>query len=250
MMMTKFLLRISLAAAALASVSAAAIAADMLPPPPPPPEMRPATYDWSGPYVGGFVSIVSEEGHYDIFPDCPVVPPPGGCPPRDPEMSGSGFAGGVLAGWNYDMDGFVMGIEGDWGWGGKIAQNREPAELTTLDLDNIATIRARAGVAFDDTLIYITGGAAFAELTFGGEVGPAGGSVHDEDSDWVSGWTIGGGIEHAFTDSLHGRLEYLFVDLDDSNFRLQDPAGFGGSLTQHVDEIHMVRAAVTWNFSI
>jgi outer membrane immunogenic protein len=245
--MKRLLLRVSLAAAALTSVSAAAIAADIVPPPPPP-EMRPATFDWSGPYIGGFVSVVSEEGHYNKVPDCAVGAPP--CPPTDPEMSGSGFAGGVLAGWNYDMDGFVMGIEGDWGWGDRIAQNREPAELTTLNLDSIATIRARLGIAFDDTLVYVTGGGAFAELTFGGEVGPAGATVHDEESKWASGWTVGGGIEHAFTDSLHGRLEYLFVKLDDTNFRLQDPNGFGGSITQHADEIHMIRAALTWNFTL
>lgn len=246
--MSKLLLRVSIAAAALASVSSAAFSADIdvMPPPPPVEELRPATYDWTGPYVGVWGGGVFTEGHYDKTPDCAPGNP--ACGPVDPEMSGTGFAGGVLAGWNYDMDGFVIGVEGDYGWGGQVAQNRDPAEMTEMSYDAIATARVRAGFAFDDTLIYATGGAAFVNANFSGEVGPIGNSINDSDDKWLTGWTVGGGIEHAFTDSLHARLEYLFIDLPDADFRLEDPNGFGGSITQHTDNVHMVRAAVTYNF--
>jgi len=241
--MIKSLLRLSLAAAALASVSTVAMSAD-LEAPPPPEELRPATYDWTGPYIGGFVSITSLEGHYDKTPDC------GGCTPVDPEMSGTGFGGGVLAGWNYDFGGMVLGIEGDWAWDGKIADNDEPAERTEVAFDDVATIRARAGIPFDNTLIYATGGVAFANVEFSGEVGPVGNSVHDSDSDWVTGWTIGGGIEHAFSAGLHARLEYLYMDFPDTDFRLEDPNGFGGDVEEHFNGIHTIRAALTYNFSL
>lgn len=242
--MTKFFLRVSIAAAALASVSSVALSADIdvMPPPPPVEELRPATYDWTGPYVGAFAAGVFTEGHYDKTPDC--VPGNPACGPVDPEMSGTGFAGGVLAGWNYDMDGFVIGVEGDYAWGGQVAQNRDPAELTEVSYDAIATARVRAGIAFDDTLIYATGGAAFVNMSFAGDVG----GFAAEDSAWITGWTVGGGIEHAFTDNIHARLEYLYVDLGDEDFRLEDPNAFGGDVTQHTDNVHMVRAAVTYNF--
>jgi outer membrane immunogenic protein len=241
------ILRISLATAALALTAPAVLAADLPPPPPPMEELRPATYDWTGPYIGGFISAVGTEGHYDKVPDCVPGAPP--CPPIDPEMSGTGFLGGVLAGWNYDMDGFVIGLEGDYGWGGQQAQNRDPAEDTSLRYKDMATIRARAGMAFDDTLIYATGGGAFVNAEFAGDVGPAGAAFHDKDSAWVSGWAVGGGIEHAFTDNFHGRLEYLYVMLDDQDYRLEDPNGFGGDVDMQWDNIHMVRAALTYNFS-
>lgn len=229
----------------------AVLAADMDVPPPPPPvdDLRPASYDWSGPYLGAYGSVVSLDGHYDKVPDCGPGSPPG-CGPVDPEMSGTGFAGGLIVGWNYDFGGMIAGIEADWGWGGEIADNKEPAELTGVSFDNIITLRARAGRAFDNTLVYLTGGAAFVDVNFAGEVGPVGASFHDEDSDWVTGWTIGGGIEHAYTENLHGRLEYLFVGLPDTDFRLEDPNGFGGDITQHFDGIHMIRAALTYNFSM
>ena len=245
--MTRYFLRVALASAALASVSSTVLAADIDPPPPPIQDLRPANYDWTGPYIGVFIAGIGSEGHYDKVPDCvPGVP---GCGPIDPEMSGTGMAGGVLAGWNYDMDGFVVGVEGDYGWGGQVAQNRDPAEGTSVKYDNIATARARAGFAFDDTLVYATGGAGFVNMTFEGDVGPAGNAFHDKDSAWVTGWAIGGGIEHAFTDNFHGRLEYIYLNLPDQDFRLEDPNGFGGDINLHTDNVQMVRAALTYNFS-
>jgi outer membrane immunogenic protein len=232
----------------LASVSATALAADYDPPPPPVEDLRPASYDWSGPYVGAYAAAVSLDGHYDKIPDCGPGSPPG-CGPVDPEMSGTGPAGGIMAGWNYDLGGAVVGIEADWGWGGMIAQNREPAELTRTDFDDIITLRARGGWAFDRTLVYVTGGAAWVNVNFRGDVGPVGAAFADQDNDWVSGFAVGGGIEHAFIDNLHGRLEYLFLGMSDADIRLEDPNGFGGDVDLHLDGIHMVRAALTYNFS-
>jgi outer membrane immunogenic protein len=243
MHMTRLFLRLSLAAAALISVSSAAMSADLLPPPPPPEELRPATYDWSGAYVGAYAAVVSNEGHYRNIPDCPAP-----CAPTDPEMSGTGYAGGVLAGYNMDFGGWVLGIEGDWGWGGEVAQNRDPRELTDLSFDNIATVRARAGAAFDDTLVYVTGGAAFVNAEVGTDE-ISGVAYRAEDDAWLTGWVVGGGIEHAFTDWFHGRLEYLYMDLPSKEFRLEDPNGFGGFVDMDFDGIHMVRAALTYNFS-
>ena len=72
-------------------------------------------------------------------------------------------------------------------------------------------MRARAGVAFDRALIYATGGFAFA--------------------DNASGWTVGGGLEYAFTNNLSAKIEGLYVNLDqDDNFPgldLDNDAEFG-----------------------
>lgn len=241
--MKTFLLRLTLSAAALAAVATSAYAADYAPPPPE--ELRPS--DWTGPYVGGFISGVFVEGRYDATPLCPGGP----CPPNDPDMSGAGFAGGVVGGFNFDLGGFVLGVEGDWGWGGKVADNDDPAEATDLRFDDIATIRARAGFLMDSTLIYATGGAAFVDAEFSGEVGnPAGERIHESDSKWVTGWVVGGGMEHAFTPGFHGRIEYLYASLPDEDFDLSTgvPANPGGSVEMNFEGVHMVRAGLTYNF--
>ncbi|CAN5366163.1 N/A [soil metagenome] len=241
--MKKFLLSVSLSAAAMVAVATTAIAADYSPPPPPE-ELRPS--DWTGPYVGGFVSGVFVEGRYDATPICPAA-----CTPNDPDISGAGFAGGVVGGFNYDLGGFLLGVEGDWAWGDSVADNDDPAEDTELKFDNIATIRARAGFLMDNTLVYATGGVAFVDANFGGEVGdPAGIRIHADDSQWVTGWVVGGGMEHAFTEGLHGRIEYLYASLPDQDFDLStgNANNPGGSVDVDFEGVHMVRAGLTYNF--
>ena len=92
--------------------------------------------------------------------------------------------------------------------------------------DWFGTLRARVGVAFDRTLVYATGGFAFASggdsnnngLGFGlGCAGFAFGCGFNNDDDWRSGWTIGGGVEYAFTNNLTAKIEGLWVSLDGGN---------------------------------
>jgi len=241
--MTRFLLRLSLCTAALAAVTTTvAHAADFEPPPP---EMRGS---WTGPYVGAFLLGLGVESHYDANPICEDVV----CSGLDPEMSGFTWGGGVLAGFNYEVgDGFVLGVEGDWAWAGKV-DNDDPVEATELKINDVATLRARAGIVFnDDTLFYATGGAAFVHTTFGGEVGdPCCDRPFIDDSQWTTGWTVGGGIEHAFNENLHARLEYLYIDLPDETYDLSTGIALnpGGSVDVNFEGIHMVRAGLSYSF--
>lgn len=230
--MTKFLLRLSLCAAALAAVTTVAQAADYEPPPPP--------ASWTGPYIGAFAMAVAVESSYDSECDNPAD-----CA-FDPEMSGITYGGGLLAGFNFDVgDGFLLGVEGDWGWAGKI-DNDDPIEATEMKIEDIATLRARAGYIFDEvTLFYVTGGAAWVKTTFGGDVGDPNDPNRPfiDDTQWTTGWTIGGGIEHAFTENFHGRLEYLYLALPDEEYDLDV-----GTVDLDFEDMHVVRAALTFNF--
>ena len=121
--MNKFLLRLAFAVAVLLPMPSA-LAADL---DVPPPDLRPASFDWSGPYVGVFGAAVAVDGTFD-----------GVCTGSlrsttytDMEHSGIGYAGGILGGWNYQMDSFVLGVEGDWAFGGTVATNDEPPSTPT-----------------------------------------------------------------------------------------------------------------------
>jgi outer membrane immunogenic protein len=235
--MNQFLFRLVIAAAALAPASSV-LAAD-LDIPPPVEQLRPATFDWSGPYAGAFVGGVAQTGTYDTF--CLL------CGTGTREMNGVGWNAGVLAGWNYQVDSLVMGVEGDWAFGGKVATNDDPNELTSFEFNNIATLRARLGMAFDDTLVYATGGVAFADSTFATTDYPTGSGFATSDSKWVTGWLIGAGMEHAFSDRLSGRIEYTYMSLPDTVYTLVNGASTV-DVTQAFDGIHTVRAALTYNF--
>jgi outer membrane immunogenic protein len=230
--MNKFFLRLAFAVAVLLPMPSA-LAAD-LDVPPPMDDLRPANFDWSGPYIGVFGAAVAVDGTYDGVCSCLATY-------DDMEHSGIGYAGGALVGWNYQIDSFVLGIEGDWAFGGTVATNDEFQVDTDLSFNNIATLRARAGFALDNSLLFFTAGLAAVDMEFGAVI-----SGNASDSEWVYGWTAGGGLEHAFSDNLSGRIEYLYVGLDDADFSLT--AGNTLDATQTFDDIHMVRVGLTYNF--
>ncbi|MDE2447227.1 MAG: outer membrane beta-barrel protein, partial [Alphaproteobacteria bacterium] len=149
--MKKFLLLSSLALSAIIP-TAAAIAADLdLPPPPPPVEqLRPATYDWTGFYAGGWVGTACIDGTLTDVTNAKTY-----------LNAGCGYKGGIMAGYNHQIDNIVFGVEGDWGMSNDIVHNIDPTADFRFKLDSIATIRGRLGYAMDDTLFYITAGGAY-----------------------------------------------------------------------------------------
>jgi outer membrane immunogenic protein len=221
----------ALALAAFISLPSPGRAADYTPPPAP--ELRPS--DWSGPFIGGLAAVSCMETHY--------IPSQG----PDPDLNGCGWLGGVIAGWNYQVGNWVLGLEGDASWGGLHGENS--LDAVEYDVDLFATARARVGwLASEETLIYITGGVAWLDGTMDALVGPD--SVPQSDSQTHFGWTVGGGMEHAFTDSFHGRLEYLFASFNDKDYDLSVPGQCAVPCIADLkfDEFHAVRVALTWNF--
>ena len=234
--MNKFILRLAFLVAAL--LPASSVFASDLDVPPPVDGLRQATYDWSGPYVGAFIAGITQTGTYD------ATCLPAACAAGLREMNGFDWNTGLYAGWNYQLDGFVMGVEGDWAFGGTVAENHEPTEMTDLDFDNIGTLRARMGWAMDNTLIYATGGVALVDSTFSTTVLVAGSA---EDSSWLTGWIVGGGMEHAFPDRISGRFEYTYMDLPDADYQFVNGAN-SAAITQAFDGIHTIRAGLSYNF--
>lgn len=120
--------------------------------------------------------------------------------------------GAVLSGgfgYNFQAGSLVYGIEGDAGPSWMRDTNAAVAPCASCEVRNhyLATARARVGYAFDRWLPYVTGGAAFGDITI---KTPAGGS---QQSNQV-GWTAGGGVEYAFAGTNWStKLEYLYVDL-------------------------------------
>jgi outer membrane immunogenic protein len=224
--MNAFCLRLALAATILVPLHTAMAADVELPP------LRSSIVSIG--VVGGLNAL---DGDYDFG--------------EDPEMSGTNWGLGARAGWDYYGEGgWAVGIVGDWVWGiGEIADNVDPVESTYLDMNYLATLRARAGWGPDNTLLYVTGGLAAAEMEFGGLVGSP--SVNDSDKQWTYGWTIGGGIEYAVTDSFSVGLEYLFIKLDETDHTLYNPnTGQGGDLEMTYNDLHTVRLALSYRFGL
>jgi outer membrane immunogenic protein len=212
--MHNLFLRLALITAAFVP-AATTLAADLDVPPPPPPieELRTATYDWTGAYVGAWAGATCIDG---FLHDNAAQPAPPALPEnRDWEMDGCGGKGGVMAGYLHQFDNFVIGAEMDWGMTGQIARNDTSKADFAFKMNHLVTGRARAGYAFDDTLLYATGGVAWAQ---GDLYGVNGAIAPDHIKKGHLGWVIGGGMEHALTDAFRVRLEYTYTKFKGGNY--------------------------------
>lgn len=125
--------------------------------------------------------------------------------------------GGLAAltlGYNYQLPGgLVLGAEADLGFMDVSADDKEVYDghiYKTSFGPWWGTVRGRAGLALGPTLIYATGGLAFMgvdEVSIGNTPGETA-----YNKDWRSGWVVGGGIEHAFTNTISAKVEYLHMD--------------------------------------
>lgn len=158
-------------------------------------------FDWTGIYLGGYVG-------YTNF-DTEIL---------GVDNSFDGITGGGILGVNYQIDRVVLGVEGDVGFTGADGNFNLPI-VHSQDVDMTYAIRGRAGYAMDNTLLFLQGGVAFA--SFNADAGGA--NILDDN---VTGWQIGAGVEHAFTENLTVRLDGLYTDYGKTKDITVAPANF------------------------
>jgi outer membrane immunogenic protein len=94
-------------------------------------------------------------------------------------------------------------------------------------------------------LLYVTGGFAYARA----DITVTGPGVSASESKTRTGWTVGAGWEHKFTQKLSGKIEYLYVDLGNTAYFDPPPSALfadragGVRLTDHI-----VRVGLNWQF--
>jgi outer membrane immunogenic protein len=211
------------AAMALASASASAADLPVRAAPPAPIVAAAPIFTWTGFYAG-----VNAGYGWNTNDDDVVI---GGVTfEADDE---GGFVGGGQVGYNYQIGTFVIGAEADIQYADIGGDNDFGGILDDDDSDSwFGTVRARAGWAFDRALIYATGGLAYGEINNG-----------FSSSDDVSvGWTIGGGVEYAFTNNLTAKVEGLYVNLEQDD---DVPVVVG----QEETEFGLIRAGLNYKFT-
>jgi outer membrane immunogenic protein len=88
----------------------------------------------------------------------------------------------------------------------------------SFDADWVATLRARLGTTFHDSLVYVTGGVAFADVSIAASddasvIGP--GIMSISGNDTKTGWVLGGGVEWQFAPNMTLGVEYLHIGFGD-----------------------------------
>jgi outer membrane immunogenic protein len=147
-------------------------------------------FSWVGPYAGATLGY--EWGSIDNTPTHP-----------------NGVAGGIETGFNWQHANFVYGGEAD------INFSAADDTFAPWQFSNpwFGTVRGRAGIAFNDVLLFGTAGLAYGELTgtiFGNR----------SESHTSLGWTAGLGAELGFAQHWSAKAEWLYLDLSDRRFSI------------------------------
>ena len=223
-----------------------AVAADL---PVKAPVVPAAIFSWTGFYVGGNVGYSWGRASTDlteITTTSATITTLAGTPIASASVTtntvGSdrarldGALGGVQAGYNKQINKWVLGVEGDIQWTGQrgglticpVVPGTAPvacpgATGTQFGTANyrlpwFGTFRGRAGVTFDRILLYATGGLAVGEVKadyvdgFLNSTAPPFATAAGSASTTRAGWVVGAGAEAAIGGNWSIKAEYLHMD--------------------------------------
>jgi outer membrane immunogenic protein len=154
----------------------------------------------------------------------------------------SGFMGGGQVGCNYQIGALVIGVEGDVS-GTTLKGSSGPPRAITSRTDLMTDVTGRLGYAVGPWLVYGKGGAAWSDNSYS--------LTTSTGAPWTwsgirSGWTAGGGIEHAFGQTWSAKVEYQYYNFDASG-TLTNRAGVvtTGSYVQYA---HAITVGLNWRF--
>ncbi len=197
--------------------------------------------DWSGLYIGAQIGY--GEASMSGCIECSSL---FDTPSFADDLNLSGIAGGLHAGYNWQSDAIVFGIEGDINfadWKDKVVSPLDSEDVQKASVNVLGSIRGRLGIAVGDALLYGTAGVALSDADWT--------SIEDTSSDTAHfndiGGVVGGGVEWMVFSNTSIRaqgLYYFFNDKEDvSDFNRGDT----GERIE-LDDMFVVSIGATWHF--
>jgi outer membrane immunogenic protein len=217
---------------------------------------------WTGCYVG--LSIGTANGKAKTEYGANTLTFPGTANPipagtqATSDINLSGMIGGGQVGCNYQVGAWVFGIEGDWSVTNKDGQEFEtlfaPAFRLQVTESWLATARGRIGYTVTDKwLWYVTGGGAWARVrdnNFGCVVAAClttAVPLTAQQTNVVSGWTVGLGTEYMLGYGWSIKSEYLYVQFSRSSYFSPTNAVTGAVFDTKLND-HIFRFGMNYKF--
>ncbi len=210
-----------------------------------------AAYNWGGFYAG-------VNGGYGVSSD-PITETftPASDGGLQPTIAPAGWLGGLQAGYNWQWNRLVLGVEGDI----QATSLRDSicydgcrpnaTAKTTQSLPWFATTRARLGYAPGAMLFYLTGGAAFTTVKTSISTTLAPTTTSGDFNDSRVGWTVGGGVEAALAANWTAKVEYLYMGFGSTTHAIVEPL-LGPAFPEIFSiptRASVVRAGVNYHFN-
>lgn len=257
----KRLLFVSCAAIAF-GFAAPAVAADLPVKGVPGPAMVAAPaplFDWTGFYVGAHVGYGWGDSSASVVETDNLLFPRGFAFDTDID----GILGGLQTGFNYQTGIWVFGVEGQYSWSGMDGESSTlnpggigggpPAGTRRVDGETdvnwVATLTGRLGVAAGNSLWYVKGGGAWLDFdsksrVFNTVLDTQVNTVRGGDT--LSGWTVGAGVEWAWAPNWSAKLEYNYLDFGEERVTFRDDAG---RVSRDIEsDMHVIKFGINYRF--
>ena len=206
-------------------------AADVIPPS--------TAIDWSGPYIGAQIGFgdANMSGCIECTDSASFAD----------DLNLNGITGGLHAGYNWQSDAIVYGLEGDINlndWKDKVVSPIDSGDAEKASVNALGSIRGRLGIATGDALFYATGGVALSDAKWTSISGSSSDTAHFNSI----GGVVGGGVELMAFSNTSIRAQGLYYFFGDK----ADVSGFNrGGTGEHVklDDMFVVSVGATWHFN-
>lgn len=174
-----------------------------------------ATHDWSGGYYGADLAALANVGsvqdsdYYDFGGSFDVV------------SLGAGLGG--HAGYNWQNGSFVYGALLDIAaYSNDESQTADSYREIASSIAAMGTLRARAGIASGNSLLYTTAGLGMVQSDLSYEYLPTPNASSFDLSKTRLGVVVGLGLEHTLSDQMSFKVETLYFSSDAGDYA-QDP---------------------------
>jgi outer membrane immunogenic protein len=210
------------------------------------------TPNWTGVYVGGHIGGgFSKINWYEDATQGGSGLPTG---TSDGVVHANGVLGGVQAGYNYQIERVVLGIQADISVadisGTDTCFPTFAGQSCGTRIDSLGTLTARIGTTYHQALFYALGGGAWEKETLSNSApngGPGGAPINLSFVGTRAGWTVGAGVEYAFVEKWSAFLQYNFISFgtQDLTFTSSNVPSFSENISEN---LNVVKLGVNYRF--
>jgi len=228
-------------AAAIAFMATSVSAADL--PVKAPRQVATPGFNWTGCFGGGHVGGLWGHKDWTLQPPDPVTPLG--------SHNADSWVAGVQVGCDYQFaNGFVVGVQGDYGWSDASGSFVDVVDGVTdrSHIIGLASVTGRLGYAWDRWLGYVKGGGAWARDHYD-RVIIGGIAVAGLAQETRAGWTAGVGVEYAFSNNWSAFVEYDHYGFGRRTLTFLDPVGAFNDNIRIGERADVVKAGVNFRWA-
>jgi outer membrane immunogenic protein len=171
--------------------------------------------------------------------------------------SASSWVAGVHAGYNWQRDTLVYGVEADLSathlkssFNIVLTPVPFPATASSV-IDWYGTVRGRIGWTSGPVLLYATGGLAYGNVDLSSALSAGALSLNSQTSSTRFGFVVGGGIDYLWRPNTIVGLRYQYVDLGTVHLASSATGGGGAASSQNAEaraRFQVLAVGVSWLF--